>query len=243
MPEQLTPSAERADARAILERSIQEETKKNKKQKVGEFTEAVQERTEEELETQNIQNIDAVSRETRGLVREYMTDTENTLGKEHKVGDTASKDAVAWNDKGNGNEIVYDHEAASAERDTAYWNRVRIHEETHQKDHAESFDMDAIDFRGKKLKAAPDLVEWAAITKAKQPDSELTPAYREHKRDGDELAAFLGSPDAIHEALKSGKMSALQDAIDRKLMEEAYRNIGLPAKQRERAEALHALAA
>lgn len=242
MPATLAPPARHEEADLILERSIQAEIEEGK-QNIGTFTKGVEERVEEELEAQTGERIDAIASETHKLVKEYVTDTKDTLGDEHMVGDTASKGAAAWNDKGNGNEVVYDFEAVAAEKKTPYWKRVRKHEETHQLEHAESFDMNELTFRDKPIKVRPALVEWDAITRANQPDSDLTPAYKEHKAQGDELAEFLGSPEPIRKALKSGKMSELQALIDRKLVEETYRKMGINAPDKRRAETLTVLAA
>lgn len=244
MPEQLISSAEHTQeqADAILKRSIQAEIAEGK-QNIGKFTEGVEARAEEELESQPERNIDAIASETHALVKEYVSETETTLGDEHMVGDTASKGAAAWNDKGNGNEVVFDFGAVSQESEKPYWERVRDHEEHHQREQAESFDMDAITFRDETIAVNPDLVEWGAITRAGQQDGELTPDYRAHKAKGDELAEFLGSPEPIFKALKTGKMSALQAAIDRKVVEELYRKIGLAKKAEGKAETVAVLAA
>ncbi len=242
MPEQLTPQAERIEADVILERSIQAEMEEGK-QRIGEFTDGVEDRVDEELENQPKQNIDAIASETHALVKEYVSETEATLGSEHMVGDTASKGAAAWNDKGNGNEVVFDHEAVATDREKSYWQRVRDHEEAHQLDQAESFDMNAITFRDEEIAVSPNLVEWGAITAANQPSADLTPDYQAYKAQGDELAEFLGSPEPIKKALKTGKMSELQALIDRKLVEEMYGKIGLSAEDRRRAEEIMALAA
>lgn len=226
MPEQLTPSAEHAQADDILDRSIQAEMDEGK-QSIGAFTEGVEQRVDEELEAQKERDITAIASETHRLVKEYVTTTTDALGKDHMVDDTSSKGAAAWNDKGNGNEVVFDYSAVSTERSVPYWKRVRDHEEAHQLDQAESFDMDAIAFREEEIAVHPDLVEWGAITAANQPSSDLTPDYQAYKAKGDGLAAFLGSPEPILKALKTGKMSDLQALIDRKIVDETYRKIGI----------------
>ncbi len=243
MPEQLTPPAGRIEADVILERSIQAEMEEGK-QRIGEFTDGVEDRVDEELENQQAQNITAIASETHELVKEYVSETNATLGAEHMVGDTASKGAAAWNDKGNGNEVVFDFQAVSTDKETPYWERVRDHEEAHQLDQAESFDMGAITYRDERIAVNPNLVEWGAITAANQPSSDLTPDYRLYKQQGDELAEFLGSQEPIFKALKTGKMSELQALIDRKIVEELYGKIGINhATRKQAAEHLVALAA
>lgn len=242
MPEQLTPPAEQIEADAILERSIQAEIEQGK-QTIGEFTEGVQDRVDAELEDQQTQNITAIASETHALVKEYVSTTTSTLGREHKVGDTASKGAAAWNDKGNGNEVVFDFEAVGADRETQYWEGVRDHEEEHQREQADHFDMRAITFREQTIAVSPNLVEWGAITAARQTSDELTPDYQAYKAQGDELAAFLGSPEPLYTALRTGRMSALQALIDRKLVEEMYGKMGLSTADKRRAEEMIAMAA
>ncbi len=242
MPEQLTPPAEQIKADVILERSIQAEIKEGK-QRIGEFTDGVEDRVDEELEDQKTQNIDVIASETHALVKEYVSTTTSTLGREHKVGDTASKGAAAWNDKGNGNEVVFDFEAVGADQETPYWERIRDHEEAHQLEQATLFDMKEISFKDEQIKVNPNLVEWGAITAANQPSSDLTPEYQAHKAQGDELAEFLGSPEPILKALKTGKMSELQAEIDRKMMEELYGKMGLSTTDNRKAEEILVTAA
>jgi len=244
MSEQLAPPAEHTQVQAeeILERSIQAEIAEGK-QKIGTFTEGVEDRVEEALEHQPERNITAIASETHALVKEYVSDTNAALGSEHMVGDTASKGAAAWNDKGNGNEVVFDFEAVTADSETPYWKRVRMHEEHHQREQAESFDMATIAFRDERIAVNPNLVEWGAITRSGQPDGDLTPDYKAYKAQGDRLTAFLGSPEPLFKALRSGKMSDLQAEIDRKLVEEMYGKIGLREKHLRDAETLVATAA
>lgn len=244
MPEQLTSSAEhkQVQAEAILERSIQAEIAEGK-QKIGTFTEGVEDRVDAELESQPEQNITAIASETHALVKEYVSDTHSALGSEHMVGDTASKGAAAWNDKGNGNEIVFDFAAVTTDSEIPYWNRVRAHEEHHQREQAESFDMASIAFRDEQIAVNPNLVEWGAITRSSQPSEDLTFDYKAYKAQGDRLAAFLGSPEPIFKALRSGKMSDLQAEIDRKLVEEMHGKIGLREMHLREAETLVATAA
>lgn len=244
MSDQLTPSAEYKEiqAEAILQRSIQMEMAEGK-QSVGAFTEGVEDRVDEELENQKTQNIDAIASETHQLVKEYVSETDATLGSEHMVGDTASKGAAAWNDKGNGNEVVFDFEAVSRDSETPYWMRVRKHEEEHQLEQAAAFDMQEIAFKDEQITVNPNLVEWGAITAANQPSSDLTPDYKAYKAQGDELVAFLGSPEPLLKALKTGKMSELQAEIDRKIVEELYGKMGLSTADKRKAEELIALAA
>jgi len=86
MPGTLTPPARHEEADAILERSIQAEIKEGK-QNIGAFAEGVKDRADEELEARTGENIDAIASKTHKLVKEYVTETTDTLGEQHMVGD------------------------------------------------------------------------------------------------------------------------------------------------------------
>lgn len=217
--------AEIADA--IIEESVQAESTEGK-QSVGSFVDGVEQRTNEALETVETAvgaDVDAIAADTRAALRSYVTTTVATLGAEHMVGDTASKGAAAWNDKGNGNEIVFDTSALATTVDVAYWKRVRLHEEVHQLEQAATFNMGSITYADMTLEVSPCLVEWHAITASGQPMSDLTSDYIKHKEQGDALVAFLGSREPLLTALETGDMAALQRRIDEKVMEQAYETL------------------
>ena len=143
------------------------------------------------------------------------------------ISDTASVGAAAWNDKGNGNEIVFDFSAAESETDREYWERTRRHEETHQEDQADKYNLSTISYGNKTISVNPVLSEWQAC-KANKP-SDLTAKYKQHVAEGNELVEYLGSEGPLVEALKTGDMASLQQQIDQKEIQKLRDTLQLTA--------------
>ena len=198
----------------IVDESIEAEQAEGK-QSVQEFVNGVEERAQENIDELREKFGEAAS----GIVDEVTKEVDGyrdtqlkIFDPNFKVDDTASEGAAAWNDKGNGNEIVVDNGALEREKDEGYWDRVGDHEQVHQQEQAIEYNADSVTFQEKTLSVHPTLVEWHAIRSSGQPDSDLTADYRRHAQEGDELAAYIGR-EAVEDALKSGDIQGLQEKI------------------------------
>ncbi len=102
--------------------------------------------------------------------------------------------------------------AVMLDADRGYWTRVKAHEEEGHGTHAASFNAPGIRF-GETFATITNLVEWYAITTARQPDGDLTAAYVRHREIGDALAGHVGEA-RLRQALRTGDLQALQKILD-----------------------------
>lgn len=210
---------------AIVDRGIEEELKESPESTVGEFTEGVEERVEETVEGLREEfggAVDVIAGEVLAEAKGYAETQREIFDPAFKVKDTEKEGAAAWNEKGGDNSIAVGHEGMKRTKNEAYWVRVVDHEEVHQQEQVAEFNLGSISYPDdpEPLQVNPTLVEWHAITEADQPMSDLSPDYQEHKRRGDALVKYLGSPEPLLKALKTGDMRALQDAINVKILED-----------------------
>lgn len=208
-----------AETMDIIKESIQAE-KEAQVQSVRSFVDGVEARVMKrvgEVQLQFGRMADSMVGPVIAEVKSYKQAKLDLLDPNFKVKDTEAKGAVAWNEKGGDNSIAMGHGAMDADIDEAYFGRVVDHEKVHQLDQAAEFNRSALEYPGGIIAVNPTLVEWHAITKANQPDSDLSPDYRQHKRDGDALVAYLGSSARLLHALKTGDMQSVQEMIDVKM--------------------------
>jgi hypothetical protein len=192
-------------------------------QTVGTFVREVENRVEKSVGVLRAEFGDSVTRiasKAMQNVRGYRQAQLNLFKASFNVKHTEREGAAAWNEKGGDNSIAVGLSAMEQKKDNGYWRRVVIHEETHQLEQAVTYNRGSIVYPGdpKPLEVQPCLVEWHAITKAKQPSTDLTSDYQDHKRRGDALVQFLGTSEPLITALKTGDMQSLQDLINQKLV-------------------------
>lgn len=207
----------------IVDASIDEQSEVTESQTVGVFVDHVEDRVKERVEALKAVFGDAatsVAGEATQEVKGYRETQLHIFDPSFKVEDTESEGADAWNEKGGDNSIAVGHSAMEREKNVGYWGRVVIHEETHQLEQAVTYNRGSIVYPGdpEPLEVQPCLVEWHAITKAKQPSSDLTQDYQEHQCRGDALVQFLGTSEPLITALETGDMQSLQDLINQKLV-------------------------
>jgi hypothetical protein len=205
----------------MVDASIDQQFEEKDVQTVGEFTEGVQENVEEQVDTLRVVFGDKVDDIVGPAMQEAKSYTNSMLKiyrPDFEVQDTEAEDASAWFDLEK-ETISIGQSGLKRNLDKKHWGRISKHEVVHEQDQAKEFNLDSIWYPTDTLKVKPTLVEWQAITDAKQPDSDLTPEYKKHKSDGDALVKFLGSDEPLRKALKTGDMQELQELILRKVLE------------------------
>jgi len=207
----------------IVDDVIEEQISAAETQRLGTFVESVEEGVEQrvtQLRAVYGDAIEDVAGEAMSEAQSYREAQLQIFDPNFHVKDTQAEGAAAWNDKSD-NSIAVGHSAMEREKDAGYWRRVAKHEVVHQKEQVAVYNRGSISYpEDPNLEVNPTLVEWHAITKANQPDSDLTPDYIAHKRRGDELVSFLGGSQRLIAALESGDMQALQDHINELLMKQ-----------------------
>lgn len=211
-------------AETLVDEGIEAQLGATETQRVGSFVNGVEKHVEAKVEALR----EVYGDQVEGLAGEAMSEVDGYRETQLKLFDpnfnvkhTEEKGAAAWNEKGGDNSIAMGHAAMEREKDESYWARVALHELVHQKEQVVEYNRGSIGYPGdENLEVNPTLVEWHAITKANQPDSDLTPDYQSHKRRGDALVSFLGGSQRLIAALESGDMQALQDYIDEKLAQQ-----------------------
>lgn len=205
----------------IVDEGIENQLGSAESQKLGSFVDGVEKRVEEKIDTLRGvygDQVEGLAGKAMSEVRSYRETQLALFDPNFNVKHTEQKGAAAWNEKGGDNSIAMGHGAMERVKDEGYWRRVAKHETVHQQEQAVEYNRGSISYPGdENLEVNPTLVEWHAITKANQPDSDLTPDYQNHKRRGDALVSFLGGSDRLIAALKTGDMQALQDYIEEKL--------------------------
>lgn len=208
-----------------MERGIDEQLGEAGNQTVGGFVEGVEQKVADHVEGLRVVYGDAVSAIAEDAMRQAEGYSEFQLrifDPDYEVKDTQAKGAAAWNDKSD-NSIAVAEDAMLLNINEEYWTGVAAHEEVHQLDQAAVFNRSSISYPDDIIEVHPTLVEWHAITKSGQSDADLTPEYREHRRRGNALVAFLGSDAPLKRALKTGDMQTLQDEIDMCLIRESLK--------------------
>ena len=198
----------------ILDDSIETQQTEGGRQTVDGFTQGVEHRVKEQTENIRGHFGEKVDRALGVAIREvqsYRQTKMQLLNPQYQIANTRKKGAAAWYEPGSG-ETVFDDSTMKREIDQGYWSRVRRHEEVHKNEQVHRFNRSAVEFDGKVISVHPTLVEWHAIRASGQPLSDLSPAYIQHARQGDELASYIGK-DAVITALKSGDTAALQEKI------------------------------
>lgn len=206
----------------LVDAAVDQQIESKDVQTVGEFTDGVEENVKgkvDQLRDVFGDQVEAIAGPVMEEVASYAGAKRDLYREDFEVQDTQAEGAAAWFDT-NSKKISVGLDGMERTANEEYWGRVSEHEQVHEKDQAIEFNLDKIWYPGDTVEVNPTLVEWQAITDSGQPDSDLTPDYREHKERGDALVAYLGSDKPLREALKTGDMEALQQAILKKELED-----------------------
>ena len=218
-------NAEVADS--IVGKAVEAEQGQSGERTAEAFTDNVEARVHEKTDTLQQQfgsAADALVGEVTKKEQAYSARVRTLVGP-HSIDRTEDEGAAGVNKKGSGNGVVIGTGAADFEvEDQGYWQRVRKHEEIHQREQADSFDAQEItytDYAGEEqtVTVVGDLTEGHA-SEANEA-SDLVAEYVVHREKFLDLSAAIdGGEERVKVALKSGQMAELQQEITHGQIEE-----------------------
>lgn len=196
----------------LLEDAIAAEAAEGR-QTVTAFTNGVERSVQERvvaLQEECGDDVRAVGGAAMAMARSYAAAKRSLLDPSYEVGATDGGWAAAWYEPWTGR-TVFSFAAMNPNSDAGYWQRVRRHEEVHQKQ-AHAFNSGTLVVGDEVIDVLPVLTEGQATQG--QPAGDLTPDYRCYQQTYQRLAALLGSRAPLDQAVESGDVVGLQKKID-----------------------------
>ena len=226
----------------IVEGIVAEEQQNGQEVTVDQFTNNVEAKAEEHVEQmQEIfgSQINVVAGQVIDNAKSYGESRREVLDGSAFVGDAHAIDAAAYTNMAD-RSVTYDTSSMDYElQDEGYWERVNEHERIHQEEQAGAYNATTVvyvDASGTFVETKVGaLVEWQPSSQANIP-SDLTPEYKQHVKDGERLAAVVGSS-RIEQALKDGDIVSLERDAVRKQLPEILKAAGVEAPEVEYAMA------
>jgi hypothetical protein len=226
----------------IVETAIHETQESTGTVTSTEFQNQVEQRVEVTTTTLQNQFGDAAD-ELVGNVTVTMTTWQgsmNDLVGPNSVGDTEEDHGASGLVERSSKKMVLSKENTELKvDDRGYRERVKGHEDVHQNLQATDYSSQTVTYmdnagEAQEATVVGDLTEWQAITVPGQPDSDLVPAYVEHRRIGNEVAMIAGEG-AVTSTLASGDVESLQATIIEKqreqIMAHMFEGQGMPNEQ------------
>jgi len=226
----------------IVQDIVSAEQKKGQEVTVDQFTENVEAAAEERVEVlQEVfgTQIDVIAGQVIDNAQSYGEGRREVLDGSAFVGDAHAIDAAAYTNMGD-RSVTYDTSSMDYElQDEGYWERVKKHEEIHQTKQAGEYNAQTVVYVDQsgvlQETEVGALVEWQPSSQANI-DSDLTPEYKQHVDDGEELAEVVGESN-IEKALASGDMQNLQQEVVKEQLPQILEALGEGAPEDEYAMA------
>lgn len=212
-------------AESIIGESIEQEKERveGAPESVTEFTDGVKEGAEERVEAiaeATGADVTELLGEVTQEVEGYAEAKERILDADMNIGATAEEGAAGWNDKGNGNDIVIDHDAMDADAsEDDYWQRVGEHELVHQKEQAGAYNASTLTIRDGDREETIDVIGDLTEGQATQVNerSDLTADYQQHQATWQRITGIVNES-RLKAAMKTGDIVSLQEEIDAKAL-------------------------